>query len=121
MICLVVSQNFSTTQVTIVYTLFIANSDYSIAVVHVTILIWLSLTLTQDTEELSTGLIEEPEITFASTIADESNLTLVEEQQTAGKTAEDEDDGGVEQVLSSVPGLQWIEEQPSVAAAGLIL
>ena len=77
--------------------------------------------MTQDTEELSTGLIEEPEITFASTIADESNLTLVEEQQAAGKTAEDEDDGGVEQVLSSVPGLRWIEEQPSVAAEGLFL
>ena len=101
------------------YTLSIANSEYSIALVPVTILIWLSLTLTQDTEELSTGLIEEPEITFASTIADESNLTFVEEQQAAGKTAEDEDNGGVEQVLSSVPGLQWIEEQPYSVGGGL--
>jgi len=69
----------------------------------------------QDTEH-STGLLEEPEITFASTIPDESNLTLVEEPQTAG-SGDDEQAENVGEVLSAVPGLQWIEEEPLTAEA----
>lgn len=58
------------------------------------------LYLYSQTEELFLGPLEEPEITFASTVADS---TLVEDPEAAGEISEGEE------LPRTVPGLEWID------------